>query len=199
MMLAVLLAAAWAVGGAGERPASGADLIGAPAKAWQLEEWERGAPVALSELRGRVVVVRFWTNTCPYCARSLPALESLAQEFHGRPVQFLGVYHSKPRRTEQPWAGATEKAREWGLSFPVAYDRGWRMVDAWWLQGRERVPTSPTFVIDPAGRIVHVHPGPELHPSAEPDHRECDRAFAALRQAIQQALGSAPAPSVTNR
>ena len=187
-MIALLLAALWAVAGAGERPSSGADLLGAPARAWRLVEWEGGVPVELGELRGRVVVVRFWTNTCPYCARSLPALESLAQEFRGRPVQFLGVYHSKPRHSERPWADATEKAREWGLTFPVAYDRGWRTVDDWWLQGRERVPTSPTFVIDPAGRIVHVHPGPELHPSSEPDHQECDRAFAALRQAIRQAL-----------
>jgi len=178
----------WAVSShAGDRPASGADLLGGPARPWQLVEWD-GAPLSLETLKGRVVVVRFWTDTCSYCARSLPALQQLAEEFRGQPVQFLGVYHSKPRGSEKAWTDAVAKAREWGLTFPIAYDRSWKTVDDWWLSGRESVPTSTTFVVDPAGRIVHVHPGPEFHPSAEPDHQQCDRDFRALRQAIRDAL-----------
>ena len=186
-MVGIMLMTWWTVAQAASLPASGADLLRGPAKPWQLVEWDR-APLSLESLKGQVVVVRFWTNTCPYCARSVPALQQLAEEFRGQPVQFLGVYHSKPRGSERAWADAVAQSREWGLTFPIAYDRSWKTVDDWWLAGRESVPTSPTFVIDPAGRIVHVHPGPELHPSAEPDHQQCDRDFRALRQAIQDAL-----------
>jgi peroxiredoxin len=189
---AVVVALGWAaVSAAGQRPASGADLLGQPARPWQLAEWD-GAPRQLADLKGQVVVVRFWTNTCPYCARSLPALQQLATELRGRPVQFLGVYHSKPRGSERAWKDAVARARELGVGFPVAYDRGWRTVEDWWLAGREGVPTSPTFVIDGAGRIVHVHPGPELHPGAEPGHEQCDRDFRALRRAVEEALAHRP-------
>jgi peroxiredoxin len=166
--------------------------VGQTASPWQLVEWDGAAPRSLEQLRGQVVVVRFWTNTCPYCARSLPALQQLADELRGRPVQFVGVYHSKPRGSERPWKEAVAKARELGLTMPLAYDREWKTVSSWWLDGRERVPTSPTFVIDAEGRIVHVHPGPELHPSSEPDHQECDRDFQALRRAVLKALPDAP-------
>ena len=77
--------------------------VGQPASPWQLVEWDGAAPRRLEQLRGQVVVVRFWTNTCPYCARSLPALQQLADELRGRPVQFVGIYHSKPRGSERPW------------------------------------------------------------------------------------------------
>jgi thiol-disulfide isomerase/thioredoxin len=138
------------------------------------------------------VVVRFWTSTCPYCARSVPALQLLAEEFRDDPVQFLGVYHSKPRGSERAWKDAVAQARSWGLSFPIAYDRQWKTLDSWWLARRESVPTSPTFVIDAAGRIVHVHPGPEFHPGAEPEHRDCNRDFEAVRAAIRDAIQHAP-------
>jgi thiol-disulfide isomerase/thioredoxin len=178
---------------ANELPASGADLLHAAAKPWQLAEWHGSAPLSLERLAGRVVVVRFWTDTCPYCARSLPALQQLAGEFGDRPVSFVAVYHSKPRGSERAWKDAVEKARELGITFPLAYDRGWKTVDSWWLRGRERVATSPTFVIDTAGRIAYVHPGPEFHPSADADHQDCDRDFRTLRQAIQEALAPANA------
>jgi peroxiredoxin len=171
-------------------PASGVDLVGSAARPWQLREWDGSEPLRLEELKGRVVVLRFWTNTCPYCARSLPALQALAHTLRGRDVVFIGVYHSKPRGTERPWADAVRTARGWGVTFPLAYDREWKTLESWWLSGREPVPTSATFVIDRAGAIAHVHPGPELHPSEEPEHGDCDRDFASLKEAVEKVLNA---------
>jgi thiol-disulfide isomerase/thioredoxin len=188
-LLLGMVTSAVVAAGSERRPASGTDLLEQPAKPLQLVEWDGGEP---GPLPGRVRVVRFWTNTCPYCARSLPALQLLAEEFRQAPVQFLGIYHSKPRGSERAWPEAVEKAKGWGIAFPIAYDHEWRTLDSWWLADREPVPTSPTFVIDPAGKIVHVHPGPEFHPSSDPGHRDCDQAFEALRAAIRTALGRSP-------
>jgi len=38
-------------------------------------------------------MVRFWTDTCDYCAASLPAMQKLADEFRGDDVSFVGLYH----------------------------------------------------------------------------------------------------------
>ena len=166
----------------------GTDLIGQPAKPWHASEWDGAAPSSVADARGRVLVVRFWTDTCPYCRKSLPALQQLADEFGDRPVSFVGMYHSKPRDTERPWSAAVATARSWGVTLPLAYDRKWQTLDRWWLDGRARVATSVTFVIDPRGRITHVHPGPVFFPSDDPAHAEQNRDFVALRAAIEAAL-----------
>lgn len=161
---------------------------GMPVPEWQFEEWHGGPPRKLADLRGRVVVVRFWTDQCPYCAESLPALEELAKEFADEPVTFVGAYHSKPLGSERPWKTAIQAAEQMKVSFPIAYDRKWKTVLSWWSDHRPRSPTSATFVIGPAGKIVHVHPGPEFHPGDDPKHAKCHQAFADIRRAIRQAL-----------
>src|SRR4051812_1758058 len=94
LLIGFLLAGPGAAGGDGDRrtgaPAAPGPLsVGNVARPWRLAEWSGSEPLDLEDLRGRVVVVRFWTDTCPYCARSLPALQALAEEFRDQPVTFL--------------------------------------------------------------------------------------------------------------
>lgn len=169
----------------------GVELIGKPSPEWQVSDWD-GAPArSLAQLRGRVVVVRFWTDGCPFCRASMPALQKLADELAGEPVLFVGLYIAKPRGAERTWSDVVAVARSWGVRFPLAYDRGWKTVDAWWLAGHDRAATSATFVIGADGRIVHVHPGPALYPSDDPAHAAEDRDYRALRAAVIAALPAA--------
>jgi peroxiredoxin len=193
LLIGFLLAGPGAAGGDGDRragaPAAPGPLtVGAVARPWRLAEWSGSEPLDLEDLRGRVVVVRFWTDTCPYCARSLPALQTLAEEFRDRPVTFLGLYHSKPPGRERPWPAAVEQARRLGVSFPLAYDRRWETLRSWWLEGNDPAATSASFVIDKRGRVVHVHPGPEFYPTVDPSRARQDRDFRAIRAAIRRAL-----------
>ena len=131
LLIGLLLAGIGSAGGDGDRPEAGAPAatgplaVGDVARPWRLAEWSGSKPLDLEDLRGRVVVVRFWTDACPYCARSLPALQALAEEFRDRPVTFVGIYHAKPPGRERPWPAAVAWARRRGVSFPLAYDRGW--------------------------------------------------------------------------
>src|SRR5262245_47836926 len=61
-------------------PDSGAELIGQPAPAWTFDRWARGGPLTLTELKGKVVLVRWWTDGCHFCRKTLPVLEALRRE-----------------------------------------------------------------------------------------------------------------------
>ncbi len=79
-----------------DQGAAGAELIGTKALGWESAEWLNTEPLRLEDLRGKVVLVRWWTDTCPYCSRSASTLN----EFHARYVHHglivIGMYHPKP-------------------------------------------------------------------------------------------------------
>ena len=49
---------------------AGSDRIGVAAPQFQFDGWLNSAPLSLQDLRGQVVLVRWWTDTCPFCASS---------------------------------------------------------------------------------------------------------------------------------
>jgi peroxiredoxin len=167
----------------------GSELVGTRAPEWSLVDWQNGAPASLAKLRGRVVVVRFWTAGCPYCEKSMPALQRIADELRGEPVTFVGAFHAKPASDEEQYARGRAAARGWGVTFPLARDRDWRTLRRWFLDGHHRHASSATFVIGKDGRIAFVHPGPVYFPSDAPDAAKANADYGALRRAILAALG----------
>src|SRR5262245_30568216 len=73
-------------------PDSGADLIGAPAPEWTFTRWI-GTPRSLDGLRGKVVLVRWWTEGCHFCAHTLPELEALRRKHADDGLVVIGVFH----------------------------------------------------------------------------------------------------------
>jgi thiol-disulfide isomerase/thioredoxin len=169
-------------------PPPGAELVGTEAPEWELGAWHNSEAMTLAELRGRVVMVRFWTNTCPYCRASLPAIEALAQEFKGEPVTFVGLYHAKPEERPAAWSEAVAAAREFGVTFPIAHDEEWKTLRNWWLNDQAREATSSSFVIDARGRIVFVHAGPVFFPSDDPRQARENEDYEAVKGAIVEAI-----------
>ncbi|HWB78793.1 MAG TPA: hypothetical protein VG755_27715, partial [Nannocystaceae bacterium] len=55
----------------------GDDRLGLAAPPFELDGWIGDDPGDIADLRGRVVLVRFWTDTCPYCRATAPALVEL--------------------------------------------------------------------------------------------------------------------------
>lgn len=140
-------------------------LVGEPARDFTNLTWLDGQPRTIAGLRGQVVLVRFWTDTCPYCRRTAPRLQQLDREFRAQGLTVLGLYHPKPRGRTVTTQEVEATVREWSLSFPVALDAAWSTVDAWWLTTGDRDATSATFLIDRRGTIRLVHPGPEYSPA----------------------------------
>lgn len=50
-----------------------------------------GKPVNLEELRGKVVVMTFWSTRCPICEKEIPKLNQVADKYAGKDVVFLGL------------------------------------------------------------------------------------------------------------
>lgn len=197
--LLILLGVATLAGSAlaGRRPDdpdSGAALLGAAAPEWSFTRWVRGAPASLDGLRGRVVLLRWFTDGCHFCEATLPGLESLRTRHESRGLVVLGVYHPKPPRSVSD-AFVKNVAQRLGFRGPLALDRDWKTLGRYWLDGHdERSWTSVSFLVDRAGRIRWVHGGGEYHASDDPRHAHCDEDWRELEQAIEQALGERGGP-----
>ena len=165
---------------------SGAELLGRPARPLTFERWARGGPLELKSLRGRVVLLRWWTDGCPYCGGSLPALERLREQHARDGLVVIGVYHPKPRGPRRD-ADIVAAAKRLGFHGPIAVDERWSTLARWWLDGHpERGFTSVSFLIDRGGRVRWVHRGGELHPGAAGD--ACDMAWRDLERTLPKVL-----------
>jgi thiol-disulfide isomerase/thioredoxin len=151
-------------------------------------DWIGSEPLTLTSLRGRVVLIRFWTDTCPFCRASAPALKQLDEAYRERGLAVVGLHHGKPRGTAVPRERVESIVDEWGWQFPVGLDANWAALDRYWLDTTPRGYTSVSFLVDAQGVIRFVHPGPEFHPDGPADHEQCRRDFAELRQAIEALL-----------
>jgi len=172
------------------RPRAGADCLGARFP-WARLAWsDVAAPVPDAEEGGpRATLVRFWTDTCPYCVASLPALDELRRRFGPRGLATLAVHHPKPPRPVERDAvrGAARARRYHG---PLAADPDWTALRALWLSTGSRTATSASFLLDAAGRVRFVHPGPEFHRSTDAEHARCQRDFDELVRAIEALLAA---------
>jgi thiol-disulfide isomerase/thioredoxin len=137
----------------------GADLIGRRFEKWDVGEWINSRPLTLDSLRGKVVLIRWWTAPgCPFCEASAPALSEFADRYRDRGLVVIGLYHHK---SDQPLTRShvEEQARKLGFAFPVAIDPEWRTLRQWWLDKHDRGWTSVTILLDRRGIVNHVHPG----------------------------------------
>ncbi len=135
--------------------------IGEKAPGWAVESWVNCEPVTLADLDGQVVLVRFWTApSCPYCRNSAPALAHFAKAYRDDGLRVVALYHHKAPSPLDP-AQVADWAKEYGFTFPVGIDAGWRTLRRWWLDrpGNDAAWTSVSFLIDRKGIIRHIHPG----------------------------------------
>jgi thiol-disulfide isomerase/thioredoxin len=173
-------------------PDSGAELIGRPAPPLTFDRWLRSRPLSLRALRGKVVLVRWWTEGCRYCSSTLPVLEDLRRRDAGSGLVVIGVFHPKPPRPVSD-RHILELADRLGFGGPIAVDGSWKALERWWLDGDpERSWTSVSFLIDRGGVIRWVHGGGEYHPSTDPAHARCDLEYRGLEQILTQVLAEKP-------
>ncbi len=171
-----------------DQGAAGAELIGTRALGWEGAEWLNTEPLRLEDLRGKLVLVRWWTDTCPYCSRSAPALNEFHARYAHRGLIVIGMYHPKPIDRPITANEIREAARKRGFAFPIAVDRNWSVLRHWWLDGGLRRATSVSFLIDQRGVIRHVHPGPAFHREVVRGDVRPRRDFVELESMIEELL-----------
>jgi thiol-disulfide isomerase/thioredoxin len=157
----------------------GGELIGQPAREWHLTNWFNSRPLALKELRGKVVLLRWWTAPgCNYCRRTAPALNEFHNHYSSQGLRVVGAYHHK---SDQPLNVREVKrhADRFGFKFPIAIDIDWRTLEDWWLNKHDRAFTSVTFLLDRKGVIRYIHPGGSYEKGDE-DYKELKKKIEAL-------------------
>ena len=102
-----------------------------------------GQEMALSELRGKVVVINFWASWCGPCRDEAPALQNVWEKYQNQDVVMLGIAYTDTD------AKARAYMDEFGITYLNAPDAGTRISDMYHIQG---VPE--TFVIDKQGNIA---------------------------------------------
>lgn len=138
-------------------------------------------PLAKEELRGRVVIVDFWTSCCINCLQTLPVLHAIEDRFRGRAVTVVGVH--SPKFDEEKEAGRLrDVVRDNRIEHPIAVDGAMAIWRAW---GVESWPT--VAVLDVEGRAVWAASG-------EPDVEELSRVVASALDEGQRAGKLAQGP-----
>jgi peroxiredoxin len=137
-----------------------ATIVGQPAPEWPELHWAQDGPLSLSGLRGKVVLVRFFTDPdCPYCSATAPTLNELDRDFRARGLVVIGFYTPKPSPRATTVEHVRRVAQKYGFRFPVAVDDEWRALRRLWLDRADSGWTSASLLIDRRGLVRHVHPG----------------------------------------
>jgi cytochrome c biogenesis protein CcdA/thiol-disulfide isomerase/thioredoxin len=110
-------------------------------------------PLALSSLKGKVVLVDFWAYSCINCQRELPHVEAWARDYASDGLVVVGV-HTPEYAYEHVPSNVEAGIRRLGLTFPVALDNSY---DTWNAYGNQAWPAS--YLIDADGQVRHVSVG----------------------------------------
>jgi thiol-disulfide isomerase/thioredoxin len=115
--------------------------------------WDNSPPLTLAALRGKVVLIDFWTYSCINCQRTIPFLQQWWSRYRGMGLVIIGV-HSPEFAFERDAGNVRRAAGELGVTWPVALDSG---MATWNAYGNQYWPAE--YLIDKRGKIRHTHFG----------------------------------------
>ena len=133
-----------------------------------LDHWiNTPQPLTLASLRGKVVIVDFWTFGCINCQRTLPHLRALYAKYHAAGLEIVGV-HAPEFGYEQDAANVEKAVTRNKLAWPIAQDNSF----ATWKR-YQNLYWPAFYFIDKSGRVRHTHDG-------EGEYDKADQVVAAL-------------------
>ncbi len=139
-------------------------------------QWLNSEPLTREGLRGKVVLIDFWTYSCINCIRALPYVEAWYEKYRDRGLVVIGV-HAPEFAFERDVCNVRRAIADFGLAYPVAVDNDYAL---WRAFANEYWPAH--YFVDAAGNIRHTHFG-------EGEYEESERVI----QRLLAEAGSAPA------
>jgi len=115
--------------------------------------WLNSPPLTREELRGKVVLVDFWTYSCINCLRALPYVKAWAAKYGPHGLVVIGV-HAPEFAFEKNEANVRRAVKDLGITYPVALDNDYAI---WQAFANQYWPAH--YFIDAQGRIRHHHFG----------------------------------------
>jgi cytochrome c biogenesis protein CcdA/thiol-disulfide isomerase/thioredoxin len=151
-----------------------------------IDHWLNSSPLTMAGLKGKVVLVDFWTYSCINCIRTLPYVEGWYQKYASKGLVVVGV-HTPEFAFEHDAGNVAASIARFGITYPVAQDNEY---GTWTAYGNEYWPAD--YLIDAAGHIRSEHFGEGDYNQTETDIRSL--LAEAGKASLPSAAPSAPAP-----
>jgi cytochrome c biogenesis protein CcdA/thiol-disulfide isomerase/thioredoxin len=145
-----------------------------------------GRPLSLASLRGKVVLVDFWTYSCINCQRTLPHVEAWYSRYARDGFVVVGV-HTPEFAFEHVVSNVRAQAAALGVRYPVAIDDDYR---TWSAYNNEYWPAD--YLIDSHGDLRHIHFG-------EGDYGDTEQLIRQLLKAAHPGIELPPPTSVPDK
>ena len=165
----------------------GGDVGDRAAEIEGITAWVNSDPLTIAELRGKVVLVDFWTYTCINCIRTLPFLKLWNSRYTDDGLVIIGV-HSPEFEFEKDFDNVTKATIDKGVVWPVALDNDF----ATWQNYSNRYWPAK-YLIDKDGVVQYSHFGEGRYAETEEKIREL------LEEAGASVLEDAFAPSLDQK
>jgi thiol-disulfide isomerase/thioredoxin len=118
-----------------------------------IDHWLNSAPLTITDLRGKVVLVDFWTYGCYNCVNTLPRVTRLYDVYRDRGFVVVGV-HTPEFPFERSTSNVEAALKRHGIHYPVAQDNEF----ATWNAYRNQYWPAQ-YIVDQNGKIVFEHAG----------------------------------------
>jgi cytochrome c biogenesis protein CcdA/thiol-disulfide isomerase/thioredoxin len=148
-----------------------------------IDHWLNSNPLTMAGLRGKVVLIDFWTYSCINCIRTLPYVEGWYQEYASAGFVVVGV-HTPEFAFEHDTANVAAAVSRFGITYPVAQDNEYA---TWTAYSNEYWPAD--YLFDASGHLRSSHFGEGDYNQTESDIRTL------LAEAGKSALPSAAPPA----
>lgn len=148
-----------------------------------ISAWLNSPPLVADKLRGKVVLIDFWTYSCINCIRTLPAVTAWHEKYRNQGLVIIGV-HTPEFQFESEIANVKQALIRHGITYPVALDNDY---GTWNAYKNRYWPAK--YLIDAEGHIRKTHFG-------EGDEEEFE---AAIQELLQEARLLKEAPKLSVR
>lgn len=138
--------------------------------------WFNSKPLTAADLKGKVVVIDFWTYSCINCLRSIPYVKAWDERYRKDGLVVIGV-HAPEFAFEHDPANVAKAVHDLGIAYPVVMDNDWKL---WRALQNNYWPAH--YFVDAEGRVRYHHFG----------EGEYDMSERVIRQLLAEA-GHAPA------
>jgi cytochrome c biogenesis protein CcdA/thiol-disulfide isomerase/thioredoxin len=136
-----------------------------------ITHWLNSEALDLDNMKGKVVLIDFWTYTCINCIRTLPHVQGWYEKYEADGLVVIGV-HSPEFEFEKDTSNVEQAIAQYGLTYPVAQDNNFT---TWRNYNNRYWPAE--YLIDADGNIRYTHFG----------EGEYDRTESAIQQLLEEA------------
>ncbi|NCT55651.1 cytochrome c biogenesis protein DipZ [bacterium] len=142
--------------------------------------WFNSEPLSMSQLKGKIVLIDFWTYTCINCQRTLPYLKTWWEKYEKEGLVIIGV-HTPEFEFEKNPKNVLQALEDFGINYPVMQDNDFA---TWRAYNNRYWPAK--YLIDKEGNIRYYHFG-------EGDYDKTEKAIQELLK-VEQSISTELAP-----